>query len=96
MTVVTIAAVVFTGVTTCAVGFQLALAAGAPWGAYAIRGRFPGRFPPAARVAAVIQASILGLLAAIVLARAGLMFERLQTSATWPVWIVVAVSAISL
>lgn len=95
MGVVTTAAFLFSALTAGAVGFQIALAAGAPWGAYAMGGKFPGRFPPAMRVAAVVQACILGLLAAIVLARAGLIIER-WAAASWLVWIVVALSGLSL
>lgn len=35
------------------IAFQLALALGAPWGEYAMGGRYPGRFPPGLRLAAV-------------------------------------------
>jgi hypothetical protein len=93
---VRIAAVVFSALTVCTVGFQLALAAGAPWGAYAMGGRSPGRFPPALRVAAVVQAFVLALLAAIVLLRAGLMSPRWASASAGWVWVVVAVSGLSL
>ena len=36
--------------------FQIALAAGMPWGHLAMGGRYPGKFPPNMRVGAVIQA----------------------------------------
>ena len=49
-------AVVFALVTGLVVAFQVALALGAPWGAYAMGGAFPGRMPPPLRVAALIQA----------------------------------------
>ena len=51
---------------------ELALAAGAPWGEYAMGGAFPGQFPPALRAAALVQVAILAVWAAVVLARAGL------------------------
>lgn len=51
--VTTVAAAIYSLVTLVVVGFQLALAFGAPWGAYAMDGAFPGRFPPAMRLAAV-------------------------------------------
>ena len=47
------AALVYAALTAGIVVFQLALAAGAPWGAYAMGGAFPGQFPLALRVAAV-------------------------------------------
>ena len=52
------------------IAFQLALAAGAPWGEFAMGGAYPGQFPPQLRIAAVVQAVILALLALVVFARA--------------------------
>ena len=40
-----VAAIVFAVVTSAVIGFQLALALGAPWGTYAMGGRFPGVLP---------------------------------------------------
>lgn len=51
--------------------FQLALAAGAPWGSLAMGGRFPGRMPPAMRVAALVQIGLYVLMALVILSRAG-------------------------
>jgi len=91
-----VAAVIFTVVAVAAVGFQLALAAGAPWGTYAMGGRFPGRFTVPLRVAALAQAIVLALLAGIVIARAGLALEAWASSASWLIWVVVGFSALSL
>jgi len=66
-----LAAWVFAGLTAIVVLFQLALAAGAPWGAYAMGGAFPGTFPTPMRIAAVVQAVFLCGVAAAILARAG-------------------------
>lgn len=77
-----------------AIGFQVALAAGAPWGEYAMGGRYPGRFPLRLRVAAVMQAAVLAVLGAIVLTSAGLVASPL--AAPWLIWLVVAFSAASL
>ena len=93
MDLITVSALAFVVVVSAAIGFQLALAAGAPWGAYAMGGRFPGRFPPPMRVAAVVQAVVLGLLAAVVADRAGLLALPL---APWLIWVVVAFSGLSL
>ena len=65
------AAWVFAALTAIVVLFQLALAAGAPWGAYAMGGAFPGTFQTPMRIAAVLQALFLSGVAAAVLARAG-------------------------
>ena len=45
-----------------AIAFQVLLALGAPWGAYAMGGTYPGRFPPGMRVVAAVQAAVLSLL----------------------------------
>jgi hypothetical protein len=90
------AAVVFAIVTAGVVAFQLALAAGAPWGAYAMGGAFPGRFPPPMRVAAAIQGVVLGLVALVVLATAGVIDIPLVTSLPWLIWAVVAVMALGV
>jgi len=91
-----VAAVIFTTAAAGAVTFQLALALGAPWGAYAMGGRYPGRFPAPMRIAAVVQALILVGLAGVVLARAGLMLEAWDSAASWLIWIVVGFSTVSL
>lgn len=96
MNVTTVAAVAYTAATTAVIAFQLALALGAPWGAYAMGGSSPGRFPPAMRVAAVAQAVLLGLMAAVVLSRAGLVLPGWSLAATWLTWVVVAFSGVSL
>jgi hypothetical protein len=76
--------------------FQLALALGAPWGSLAMGGRFPGRFPPAMRVAALVQIAIYGLMAAIVFARAGIALPDLLEISRIAVWAVVALMAVAV
>jgi len=78
-----------------AIAFQLAMAGGAPWGAYAMGGRSPGRFPPALRVAAVGQAVIIALIASIVLADAGVLQLPTSISAPSAIWLAVAFSGLS-
>lgn len=95
-TLAPVAAVLFTVAAVAAVGFQLALVAGAPWGSYAMGGRFPGRFPAPLRVAALAQGIVLVLLAGVVIARAGLAFEAWESNASWLIWVVVGFSALSL
>lgn len=96
MTVTTIAAIFYAVVTAGVVLFQIALALGAPWGAYAMGGAFPGRFPPAMRVAAVVQAVLLALMAGVVLARAGLALPGWAAASAWLVWVVVAFCAVAV
>lgn len=46
--------------------FQLALAAGAPWGAAAWAGQAPGTLPPSLRLASAVSVMVYGGLAAVV------------------------------
>jgi hypothetical protein len=91
-----VAAILFVVVTLVVVAFELALALGAPWGAYAMGGAFPGQFPAPMRIAAVVQAALLLLWAGVVLARAGLWLKPWARASRWLVWLVVAFSAVSL
>ena len=92
----TTAAIIFAAVTAVAVAFQIALALGAPWGAYAMGGANRGTLPQAMRIAAVIQALVLALLALVVLTRAGLVDVPVVRDVPSLVWVVVAFSAVSL
>ena len=76
--------------------FQVALALGAPWGAYAMGGAYPGQFPPPMRVAALVQALVLLFMAGIVLTRGGVALQRWSRSSRWLIWVVVAFAAVSL
>ena len=87
------AALLFVAAAAVAIAFQVALALGAPWGEYAMGGRYPGRFPPPMRVAAVVQAAVIGGLALIVATRAGLIDTTLDPQ--W-IWAVVTFSTVSL
>ncbi|HQY26596.1 MAG TPA: hypothetical protein PLL45_17065 [Thermoflexales bacterium] len=92
----TIAAFAFALATALAVSFQIALALGAPWGSLAMGGRYPGKFPQPMRVAAVIQAISLTLLAAIVIARARLGLVDFYAAAEIAIWVVVGIGVLSL
>ena len=89
------AAVIYVVATLVVVGFQLALAAGAPWGEYAMGGRYSGRFPPPMRVAAGVQAVVLGALALVVLDKAGLVTLGWTAALPWLAWVPVVVSVLS-
>ena len=91
-----LAARVFAGLTAVVILFQLALAAGAPWGSYAMGGAFPGTYPPPMRVAALAQGAILGGVALIVLARAGLVLPGWRRVSRWLVWVVVVLLAVGV
>lgn len=68
------ATIVYCALSAVVILFQLALALGAPWGALAMGGAFPGALPPSMRAAAILQALVLGGLACAVLARSGVGF----------------------
>ena len=91
-----IAAWIFAGLTGVVVLFQLALALGAPWGSYAMGGAFPGTYPPAMRVAAVVQIAILAGVALVVLARAGLVLPRWRRTSRWLAWGVVGLLGVGV
>jgi hypothetical protein len=95
MTLRRISALLYAIVTGAVVAFQVALAAGAPWGEYAMGGAFPGQFPPALRIAALVQAALLVGLAAVVLTRAEVMQAKWFRASRWLIWIVVVFSALS-
>lgn len=96
MSIAGIAAIIYAIVTFGVVAFQIALAAGAPWGAYAMGGASPGRFSPAMRVSAVVQALLLAGMAVVILARAELILPGWFGVSHWLVWVVVALTALSL
>lgn len=91
-----LAAILYAVISFGVIAFQIALAAGAPWGAFAMGGAFPGQFPPALRVGALIQAAILAAMAAVVLARAELILPNWNRVSRWLIWFVVAFAALSL
>lgn len=90
-----VAALLYATLSAGVVAFQLALAAGMPWGAYAMGGAFPGQFPPALRVAALVQAALLVGMAWVVLVRADVLTASWVRASRWLVWGVVAFAALS-
>jgi len=90
------AAWVFAALTAVVMLFQLALAVGAPWGEFAMGGAFPGVYPPAMRIAALVQMAVLGVVGLIVCVRAGLVLPRWQAVARWPAWLVVALLGVGV
>ncbi len=83
-------------VSLIVIAFQIALASGAPWGEFAMGGAFPGQLPPELRVAALVQALLLAGMAAVVLARAGVILPGWSRSSRWLIWFVVAFAVVSL
>ncbi len=93
---VAVAAGLFLALTAIVAVFQLALAAGTPWGHLAWGGRFPGRLPASMRAVAVVSAALLLSFAAIVCARAGVAFPEWQPLSERLVWAVVAYCALGV
>ena len=91
-----IAGWLYTVVAAGVILFQLALAAGAPWGEFAVGGASPGQFPPTLRVTAVIQAALIVGMVTVVLARAGIFFTGWMRRARWLIWVVVGYGVIGL
>jgi len=96
MDITRVAAIIYAILIVGVVVFQVALAAGAPWGAYAMGGASPGQFSPAMRVGAIVQAVLLAGMAVVILARAELTLPGWWRVSHWLVWIVVAITALSL
>ena len=91
-----VAAVLYGVISLGVVAFQIALAAGAPWGEYAMGGAVPGQFPPALRITALIQAALILGMALVVLARAGLILPGWSRASRWLIWLVVVFLAFDL
>ena len=77
------AAILMTGLA----GFHVALALGAPWGAYAWGGQHRGVIPSRLQIGSAISAPVLLALAIMVLIRAGVVYPVWAEAMAWPVWI---------
>ena len=64
-------------------------AAGVPWGEASLGGRYPGKYPPRMRIAAVMNMLILGFIAAVVLSEASLMLPQLNPISSIGIWVIV-------
>lgn len=76
--------------------FQLALALGAPWGEFAMGGAFPGSYPPAMRVAALVQMAVLAAVVLVVWAHAGLALPRWRAVSRWLTWAIVGLLGVGV
>ena len=91
-----LAAKVFLVLTCVVVAFQLALAAGAPWGELTMGGTVRGQLPPRMRVIAFGSAVLLTGFGAVVAARAQLAFPRWRHTSRWLIWVVAAYSIVGV
>jgi hypothetical protein len=90
--IVEISAYLSTALSLIVIVFQACLAAGAPWGAAAMGGRYPGKFPPKMRWLAVLNMFILAFVALIVLSRAGLVLPDMLSFARTAIWVAVVMA----
>jgi hypothetical protein len=95
MTTGSMAALLYALATLVVIGFQVALAAGAPWGSYAMGGQRSGQYPPAMRAAALVQGGLLALLAVVVLDAGGVLALGWTATLPWLAWIPVIASLAS-
>ena len=76
--------------------FQLALAAGMPWGKLAMGGKFPRRYPPVMRFVCLVLIFIFTILGAIVFTRAGIIFPEWLSASKKIIWGVVAFNVLGV
>jgi len=88
--------ITFIAVASVVTLFEIALAAGAPWGRYAFGGQNPGRLPDLLRVASMLQALIWSSWIALALVRCGVIPSRLFRLSKRLMWLVVALNALAL
>src|SRR5690554_1190514 len=87
--IISLSATIFTILTGIVILFQACLAAGLPWGAASMGGKFPGKYPPKMRIVAIVNIIILLIFGCIVLSRAGLYFPEIYTFSRTAIWAVV-------
>ncbi|WP_440117731.1 hypothetical protein [Paenibacillus sp. QZ-Y1] len=88
--IVLTSAIVFSVLILIVILFQVALAAGIPWGEYAMGGKFPGKYPISMRFACLFQIAILAFLALVVLSKSGLLLPGWSAFADIAIWFIVA------
>lgn len=91
---VTVSLILFTALTSIVILFQLGLAAGMPWGAASMGGKYPGKYPPKMRAVAMVNALVLGGMLVIAWVRAGRVFPELQSISSVGIWVMVVFFAL--
>ncbi len=94
--ITTAAAYISIALIAIVIGFQVALAAGAPWGKVAWGGKYPGTLPRHMRIMSLVSILVLLLLGFILSVRAGLMFPEWHRVSRSAVWVVVAYCALGV
>jgi hypothetical protein len=90
------AAITHAACSVAIIGFQLALAMGAPLGRYAMGGVYSGALPPPMRVAEAVQAVVIAALACVVLALSGVTLHRWRAGARRVRWVPLVVATLAL
>lgn len=91
-----LSALIYTVITSLVIAFHVALLFGAPWGDFALGGKFPGRLPRRARIVVVFEIAVLVAMSMIVLIHSGLLasnFHEISKTAIWGVVVITSVSA---
>jgi hypothetical protein len=88
------AAKIYAVFTLIVIAFQLALAAGAPWGSISMGGKFPGVYPKKMRIAAIFMGAFLGLQALIVAVSSGWIYPEWQAAISRLIWLVVVINVL--
>jgi hypothetical protein len=88
----TVAAIIYTILSGIIILFQLCLAAGLPWGAASMGGKFPGKYPTKMRFVALINVLLLIFLTVIVLSSAKLILPQLNNFSSKAIWGVIVFS----
>lgn len=92
---VIISAYIFAILVILAAAFQIALAAGMPWGEYAMAGKFPGKLPRSLRFAAIFQAVLLLCFGIVMLMRAQVMINLFGAFTVYAAWLITGFSGLS-
>jgi len=87
--IVELSVLIFMVLTGIVILFQGCLAAGLPWGAASMGGKFPGKYPPKMRIVAILNILILIFIATIFLSRADMLFSPMMSFSKIAIWVVV-------
>lgn len=91
-----IVALAFVAVLALLVAFQVALAAGAPWGRLAWGGQHPDVLPTGYRVASAVSVLVYGFLALVALDLAGVVDPFPNSFSRVAMWVIFAVLALGV
>ncbi|NUU79779.1 hypothetical protein [Paenibacillus xylanilyticus] len=87
---VVLSSILFSVLILIVILFQVALAAGMPWGEAAMGGKFPGKYPTSMRYACLLQITILVFIGLVVLSKAGVLLPQWSAFADTAIRFIVA------